>query len=86
MMTNKNQPTTWTPRNIAFLLYFKNEYVTEYDQILSFGFISDLMGREIGFHTTKNACISAYRKFGDRGALYGKELIKDYLVGMDVVY
>lgn len=82
----KNQPSVWKPKYIAFLLYFRNEYVTDDGYQLQFHFIADLFGREIGFYTNKNACIGAYNRFKNRSALYHKGLIKDYLVGMDICY
>ena len=76
----------WTPEQKAFLLYFRDEYVTEDDEQLTFTFIADLMGREIGLYTNRNACIGAYNRAIKRKALYPKTLIADYLAGMDICY
>lgn len=80
------QNPVWTPRYIAFLLYFRDEYRDEEGQQLTFNFIADLFGREIGFYTNRYACIGAYNRFKDRSSLYPVALIQDYLVGMDTVY
>lgn len=81
-----NKKSVWTDQALAFLLYFRDEYVTDEDEVLPFHFIADLIGREIGFYTNRNACIGAYGRNKNSSALYPKSLIADYLAGMDVCY
>lgn len=76
----------WTPEQIAFLLYFRDEYVDDEGLQLGFPFINRLLASEIGMYVTKNAVIGAYNRYKDRAGLYPKELINDYLAGMDKVY
>lgn len=77
---------TWTPEERAFILYFRDEYVDDEGYQLSFPFINDLLARELGIYASRNAVIGVYNRSKKNAKLYGKELIKDYLAGMDICY